>query len=140
VRFNGKAYFAKIGFVYVNDTGKPVSRAGCGGPGWPDLEKNVAGRWVQAYWPVYLACRIIPDFVLASGATYHGVLEFLAFEPGHNIMPLLLVDSIDGVYRLRWDFSEGEVAGAKGVRRVEAISNEFRMVLRRGAPPASNTR
>jgi len=40
VRFSQDTYFGKIGFFFVNDTGKPLSRAGCGGPGWPALEKK----------------------------------------------------------------------------------------------------
>lgn len=130
VHSGGNAYFAKIGFVYVNNTGKPVSRAGCGGPGWPQLEKGVNGRWVPAYYAVYMVCRTIPDFWLESGMPYRDVLQFIAYERGHNTGPELLVDSIDGVYRLRWDFTEGRDATARGARRVEAISNEFRMVLR----------
>lgn len=140
VQFRGNAYVANIGFVYVNETKKPVSRAGCGGPGRPDLEKRVNDRWVPAYYPVSLACRTYPDFSLESGATYRDVLQFMAFEPGHNIMPELMVDSIDGVYRLRWDFSEGREAGAKGGRSVQATSNEFRMTLRSSTVHAPNTR
>ena len=44
--------------------------------------------------------------------------------PGNNTYPTLMVDSIDGTYRLRWDFSEGAVAHAKGARKVAATSNE----------------
>lgn len=130
VRFNGKAYSAKIGFVYVNNTDKPVSKAGCGGPRYPELEKNVGGRWVPAYEPVYLLCLTIPDFTVGSGESFYGVLDFVAFQPGNNTYPTLVVDSIDGTYRLRWDFSEGAVAHAKGARKVAATSNEFQMVLR----------
>lgn len=130
VQFRGNAYVARIGFVLINNTGGPISRAGCGGPGWPDVEKKVNERWVPAYYPVYLACRMIPDFSWESGAAHRDAVAFMAFEPGHRMMPELLVDSIDGVYRLHWNFSEGREAGAKGARRVEAISNEFRMVLR----------
>ena len=133
VRFNGNAYHAKIGFVYVNNTTSPVSKAGCGGPGWPDLQKKVDGRWVPAYAQFELSCLTKPDFALASGATYHSFLNFLAFEPGHHEEPVLLVNSIDGVYRLRWNFRKGRDATAKSARRVETTSNEFRMVLRREA-------
>lgn len=137
VHFRPPAYVAKIGFVYVNTTAGPVSMAGCGGPPDPQLEKKVDGRWVPAYYPFYLACLTKPDFRIESGATYRGVISFGAFEPGHNTAPELLVDSIDGIYRLRWDFAEGTDATAEGVRRVEAVSNEFRMVLREGASPGA---
>lgn len=136
VEFRGNAYVADIGFVYVNETKGPVSQAGCGGPRWPDLEKRVNDRWVPVYYPISLACRTEPDFSLESGATWRGVLGFMAFEPGHNIEPELLVDSIDGVYRLRLDLTEGREAGAKGARRVEGTSNLFRMTLRSGAAHA----
>jgi len=129
VRHSGFGYIADIGFVYTNTTPKPISKAGCGVLPFPDLEKKVNDEWVPAYFPIYAACLTKPDFKLESGESYHGVLKFLAFEPGHNTEPVLKVDSIDGTYRLRWVFVEGTDATAKGARRVESISNEFRMVL-----------
>jgi len=130
VRFSQDTYFGKIGFFFVNDTGKPLSRAGCGGPGWPALEKKVDGQWAPAFYQVYLACRTTPDFFLPPGETYRSVLDFMAFEPGHNKAPELLVKTIDGVYRLRWGFVAAQSTDEKGARQVELISNEFRMVLR----------
>jgi hypothetical protein len=94
------------------------------------LEKNVGGRWVTAYSPVYLACLSKPDFMIPSGEKFHGVLQFTAYEPGHNTAPELNVDSIDGIYRLRWDFREGTDATVPGTRNVESVSNEFQMVLK----------
>lgn len=129
VRHSGFAYAAKIGFLYTNTTAKPVSKTGCGFPPFPGLEKKVNDQWVAAYYPFYLMCLTKPDFMLESGQSYHGVLEFMAFEPRHNTMPELRVESIDGIYRLRWDFVEGIDASAKGARKVESISNEFRMAL-----------
>ena len=131
VRHSNHAYAANIGYVFTNTTGKTISIAMCGRwPGNPYLEKRVAGKWVPAYLPAYLLCRTIPDFTFDPGATYRGVLDFLAYEPGQNALPRIEVDSIDGVYRLRWSFTEGTDATAEGARRVEAVSNEFRMVLR----------
>ena len=129
VHMSGFTYLGTIGFVYVNTTSSPVSRAGCGFPPFPELQKKVDGEWVAAYYPVYLACRTSPDFMLRSGESYHGVLEFMAAQPGHQTEPSLMVDSIDGVYRLEWDFAQGTDSDIKGARRVNAISNEFRMVL-----------
>jgi hypothetical protein len=129
VRHSSFAYMAEIGFVYTNTTAKPVSKAGCGFPPFPELEKKVNDRWVAAYYPIYLLCLTKPDFMLRSGETYHGVLNFTAYERGHNTAPTLEVDSIDGTYRLRWDFAEGTDATVEGTRSVEAVSNEFRMVL-----------
>jgi hypothetical protein len=129
VHHSGFGYHADIGFVYTNTTSKPVAKTGCGFPPWPDLEKKVNDKWVVAYNPAYLACLTKPDFTLQSGKRFHGVLPFAAFEPGHNIMPTLDVPSIDGVYRLRWDFVEGTDASMRGARRVKSTSNEFRMVL-----------
>lgn len=137
VRLADSVYMAKIGFVYVNTTGGVVSKAGCGRPPDPLVEKRVAGEWIPAYNPVYLACLTKPDFRLESGATFRDVIEFRAYERGGNTWPKLLVDSIDGIYRLRWDFVEGFDATDTTARRVEAVSNEFRMILR-AAPRASN--
>jgi len=129
VHYTGNGYAAKIGFVYTNTTAGPVSKSGCGSPASPGLEKRVNGKWVPAYFPAYPACLSKPDFMLRSGQILHDVLDFAAYEPGHHIGPELLVDSIDGIYRLRWDFAEGTDATEKGVRLVKSTSNEFRMVL-----------
>src|SRR5687768_8734002 len=134
----GNGYTANIGFTLTNSMGRPMSRAGCGGPGWPDLEKRVDGRWVSAYDQVHITCRTIPDFSLEPGSQITAVLKFLAYEPGHNIYPMLLVDSIDGLYRLRWSFVEGREADAKGARRLDVVSNEFQMLLSRLPPSASS--
>ena len=138
--FRGNAYIATIGFTFTNTTGREISRAGCGGPGWPGLEKQVNGRWVPAYYPVSLLCRTIPDFFWEPGAQVHDALQFMAFERGHHTAPEIMVDSIDGVYRLHWGFAEGRDASARGARRVDAISNEFHMTLHPGSAPVSNTR
>lgn len=130
VHFNQHAYVARIGFVFVNDSGEPLSRVGCGGPGWPALEKKVDGQWVAAYYPVELSCRVVPDFFFPPATTYRNELGFLAYEPGNKMGPELRVKSIDGVYRLRWVFTEGENPTAKGAIQVETTSNEFRMLLR----------
>ncbi|MDQ6873284.1 MAG: hypothetical protein M3037_14975 [Gemmatimonadota bacterium] len=130
VRHSGIGYGADIGFVYTNTTSGPVSKTGCGGPPFPDLQKKVNDNWVYAYYPIYLMCLTKPDFKLESGQSFRGVLQFGAFEPGHNTGPELRVDSIDGIYRLQWIFVEGTDASAKEARRVESTSNEFRMILK----------
>ena len=140
VYHRGIGYTAKIGFTFTNSSGRTVSRAGCGGPGWPDLEKKVGTRWVPAYYPVMLTCRTSPDFSWEPGQQFRDVLRMAVTERGHNFFPQLEVDSIDGIYRLHWSFTEGRDAGAKGARSVEAISNEFLMKLSSSPLPASNTR
>ena len=138
VRSGGHGYAATIEYTFVNTAKRPVSRVGgCGGQFFPDLEKKVGTKWVVAYYPIYLLCTG-PDFVLTSGPRYHGILKFVAYEPGHNTGPELRVDSVDGVYRLRLGF----VLGAKprnGARTISAVSNEFRMTVM-SKPTASNTR
>jgi N-acetylglutamate synthase-like GNAT family acetyltransferase len=137
VRRSDYAYGADIPFVFTNTTAKPLSVAGCGGPTFPGLEKKVNDRWVAAYNPVYLMCLTKPDFMLKSGETFRNVVQFSAYEPGHNTHPTLEVESIDGIYRLRWVLVEGTDATAKDARQVEAISNEFRMVLTDASPRQS---
>jgi len=140
VSFRGNVYVAKIGFTFTNTTGHLISRAGCGGPGWPAVEKKVKDRWVPAYYPVYPMCRTIPDFSWEPGAQIRDQVSFMAFAPGHNTMPELIVDSIDGIYRLHWGFTQGRNASAEKARRVDAVSNEFRMILRSSPAASSNTR
>jgi hypothetical protein len=129
VHRSGIGYIANIGFAYTNTTDKLVSKAGCGGPYFPALEKKVKNRWVSAYAPNYLACLVDPSLVVESGETYHGTLPYRVYEPGHHTVPTVQVDSIDGLYRLRWVLSQGPRETAEGARRVESTSNEFRMVL-----------
>ena len=121
----GNAYVGNIAYTLTNTTNQPISRSGCGGPGYPDLEKKVSNRWVVAYDNISLACRTHPDFSWDPGSQIRDVLRFTAFKPGHNTYPQIRVDSIDGTYRLRWSFTEGRQEGAKGARSIEAVSNEF---------------
>lgn len=125
----GTFFNGQIGFTFTNTTQSVVSRAGCGGPGWPELQKNVDGRWVTAYDQISLACRTIPDFSWQPGELMHSVLQFSVAERGQSFYPQLNVASIDGVYRLRWTFAVGREAGAPGAQEVEAISNRFRLRL-----------
>jgi hypothetical protein len=133
VTLEGISYRASIGFTFTNTTGRVISRSGCGGPGWPDVEKNVGDRWVPAFYQIYLACRTYPDFSWQPGAKFHDRVTFMAFVRGKRNLPELMVDSIDGVYRLHWSFTEGRDPSAKNARRVDAISNSFHMTLR--SPP-----
>jgi hypothetical protein len=136
----GIGYTANIGFTLINTSGVTISRAGCGGPGWPDLEKKEDGQWVAVYYPIIMTCRTYPDFSWKPGAKIRDALHFEAFERGHNNFPEIRVDSISGVYRLRWSFTEGSEDGRKGARPVMAISNDFVIKLASSPAPASNTR
>ncbi len=120
VHYRGHGYSANIGYTFTNTTGLTISRSGCGGPGSPDLEKQVGTRWTPAYYPVVLTCRTYPDFTWPSGAQIREALRFVAYERGQNSYPQINVDSIEGIYRLRWTFTQGREAGAKGARNVEA--------------------
>jgi L,D-peptidoglycan transpeptidase YkuD (ErfK/YbiS/YcfS/YnhG family) len=128
VQRRGFGYWATIPFVYVNTTAAPVSKVSCGIPS-PFVEKKVNGRWVHADDEGLIQCRSSPDFSIGSGRNYSSVVRWIAHERGHNTGPELRVDSIGGIYRLRWDFVEGTVADAPGARKVETVSNEFRMTL-----------
>lgn len=129
VRHGGFQYHANIGFVYTNTTAKPVSTViYC--PPFQTLEKKVHDHWVAAMG--YKNCLVsltMPSLTLESGQSYRDVLQFWASDRGHGGWPELRVDSIEGIYRLRWDFLEGTDASAKDARKVESTSNEFRMVL-----------
>ena len=134
VHFGGEIYYAKIGFVFVNTTAGPISLGGCGGPPMPEVEKLVDGRWVVAYYPVYAACRTFPDFSLPSGARYRNEVVFIVAPRGAKTFPQLEVDSINGTYRLHWIWNEGTgpespIASGPVPRPVEAISNQFQMIL-----------
>jgi hypothetical protein len=121
VRHGGSEYRADIGLVFTNTTAGPVSTPiSC--PPFQRLEKKVHDHWVVAYYPNCLVSQTTPTLTIESGQSYRDVLQFWAFDRD------LRVDSIEGVYRLRWDFVEGTYISADA-RKVESISNEFRMVL-----------
>ena len=129
VRHGGFTYRADIGLVFTNTTANPVSTAiWC--PPFQTLEKKVHDRWVAA--TGYKNCLLsstMPGLTLESSQSYRDVLQFWASDRGHSGWPELQVDSIEGIYRLRWDFVEGTDASAKDARKVESTSNEFRVVL-----------
>jgi hypothetical protein len=129
VRHGGFTYRADIGFVFTNTIAKPVSTSiWC--PPFQTLEKKVQDHWVAATgYKNCLTSGTMPTLTLESGQSYRDVLQFWASDRGHSGWPELRIDSIDGIYRLRWDFVEGTDASAKDARKVESTSNEFRMVL-----------
>ena len=130
VRFDGRMYRARIGYTYVNRSGNAVSTNHCHTPPPPALEKRVGDQWVRAYDPVLLACLTLPPFQIPAGTTYRGVLDFAAAPPGRTMAPTLEVESVPGVYRLRWILRSGGNPDAPASTPVEAISNEFRFVER----------
>lgn len=118
----------RVPFRLKNTTGKPISRAGCGGPGAPAFEKLVNGKWVYGFEVVSLACRTEPDFYFPPGQEYSSIADFYAFDPGHHTMPELRLDSVGGTYRLEWGFAVGYDAMDEKARRVEFTSKPFRLV------------
>jgi hypothetical protein len=129
VRHGGYAYKAEIGFVFTNTTPNPVSTSiWC--PPFQTLEKKVIDHWVAATsYKNCLTSGAMHTLTIESGKSYRDVLQFWASDRGHSGWPELMIDSIEGTFRLRWDFVEGTDASAKDARKVEGISNEFRMVL-----------
>jgi hypothetical protein len=128
--FVGGLYRAAIGYVYTNHTSASVSASYCHTPTPPALEKSVGGQWVLAYSPVVLLCETIPPFQILGGASYRGTLHFAAAPPGRRMGPVLYVDSLPGVYRLRWALRAGADPKLEGAAVVEAISNQFSLAER----------
>jgi hypothetical protein len=131
VRHGGFTYRADIGFVFTNTTASPLSTSvWC--PPFQTLEKKVDDHWVAATISKNcLTSQTMPTLTIESGQSYRDVLQFWASDRGHSGWRELQIDSIEGIYRLRWGFVEGTDAYAKGARKVEATSNEFQMVLTR---------
>jgi hypothetical protein len=140
VERHGDGYFGTIGFVFINNSGNVISQAGCRTPGSPLVEKRVNGEWVVAYYPIYFACRTRPDFTWEPRVRLRDTVRFFAFQGRRGAGPELRVDSVDGVYRLHWSFTEGRDATAKGAKRYDVVSNEFQLVVSSVPPQASNTR
>jgi hypothetical protein len=129
VRHGGYTYKAEIGLVFTNTTTNPVSTSSwC--PPFQRLEKKVQDHWLRATGPNNcLASASMPGLTIESGQSYRDVFQLLASDRGHAGWPELQVDSIEGIFRLRWDFVEGIDPSATNARKVEGISNEFRMIL-----------
>jgi xylan 1,4-beta-xylosidase len=124
VQSSGGHYFGKIAFTFVNTTGKELSAVVMGGCcAWPQLEKSVNGKWVLAYAPSFLAVRS-SDLIIPPGETYRDTLQIFANAGDFRVSPL------DGVYRFHWILATGRDAYATKVQKVEAISNNFRLVSR----------
>jgi hypothetical protein len=130
IRFVDGLYRATIGYVYTNRSGNAVSATHCHSAPPPLLEKKVGEGWVRAYNPVMLMCLTIPHFRIAAGATYRGALHVAAAPRGRNMAPALEVESIPGIYRLRWALRAGDDPEARDAPVVETISNEFRLIER----------
>jgi len=113
----------KIPFLLVNITEKAFRAGGC----LPQLQKKVNEKWVTADFGTVLGCE---GGLLEPGATSRDTLPVFTTNLVNNLQG---VNSIDGVYRLRWTFVEGKDREARRARKVEAVSNEFRMVFR---PPS----
>ena len=132
VRYERPAYRVKIGYTYINESGKTVSVEYCGEPGPPALEKEVdPGQWVTAYSPVVLLCQTIPPFRLASGASYRGELAVFAVMKNNtdNFWPTWGVDSVPGVYRLHWSLRAGPNPDDRTKPMIDAVSSSFRLTL-----------
>jgi hypothetical protein len=129
VRHGGFTYRADIGFVFTNTTPNVVSTSSwC--PPFQTLEKKVLNHWVAATnYKNCLASGTPYALTIESGKSYRDDLQFWASDRGHSGWPELMLDSIEGTFRLRWDFVEGTDLSATNARKVEGISNEFQMVL-----------
>jgi hypothetical protein len=130
VRLVGQMYQATIGFVYTNQTGGPVSQNYCRAPSPPVLEKKLEdGRWVQAYdMIVMLTCKTSPPFRLAAGESYRNTFHMAVAKPGARIEPVFALDSVPGIYRLRWVLRSGPDPDDRRATTVEAISPSFRLL------------
>jgi hypothetical protein len=123
-------YRADIGYRYTNHSRSSVSAVHCHTPPPPALEKNVGQGWVLAYSPVILMCETIPHFRVSAGATYRSTLHLAVAPPSRRMAPVLLVDSLPGTYRLRWALRAGDDPTDRDAPMVEAISNEFDLLVR----------
>ena len=130
VETNAGWYQTKIGFVYENHTDRSVSQNYCRTPGPPVVEKYESGKWTAAYIPIVLLCLTMPPFVIAADSSYTAILDFTAAPPNTHKGPELRVAAIPGIYRLRWAMRAGSDPNAEDAPMVDAVSNQFRLVLR----------
>jgi hypothetical protein len=119
-----------IRYAYTNTQPRAVSSTQCQEPPPPVLEKATVTGWIVAYQPVLLMCETIPPFRISPGATHRGTLHVAFSAPSRNMDPSLLVDSIPGIYRLRWVLRGGPDPRDTTVAMVEAASGTFRFVER----------
>ena len=130
-RLVGNAYAANIRYTFTNPARVTVSRNYCQAPPPPDLQKNINGSWVSVFPLVSPLCLSIPPFRIEPGASYRGFRP-LRLDGVANVGmdPRIGIDSVNGTYRLRWSWVIGPDPDAPGAARLEALSNEFRIVVR----------
>lgn len=130
VRLEGWMYRGSIGFRFTNRTGKTLSENYCGSPTPPELEKQRAdGGWSIAFGRVLLMCLTLPPLRIPDGGTYSGSVGVVAAQPGHNMMPMFELDSVPGIYRLRWDLRVGPDPDNRAAQTFRAVSPPFRIIL-----------
>ena len=124
-------YRASIGFRFTNRTGKMLSQNFCRSPTPPELEKQRAdGGWSGAYGRVLLMCLTRPPLRIPDGGTYEGKADLLAAQPGHNTLPMFALDTVPGIYRLRWDLVVGSDPDNRAAPVFRPVSPPFRLILR----------
>jgi len=131
VRLEGYMYRASIRFHFTNRTGKTLSQAFCNSPIPPELEKQRAdGSWTAAYGRVLLTCLTWPPLRIPDGGTYEGRADLSAAQPGHNVHPMFTLDTVPGIYRLRWDLRVGSDPDNRDAPVFQPVSPPFRLILR----------
>jgi hypothetical protein len=89
----------RLGFTYVNRTGRTISLLNCRGTFGHVLEKWDGAAWVKAWGPALLGCLDRP-IVIGAGGAHRFTLDVWAGEPGTSSWPQFVVDPIEGDYRL----------------------------------------
>jgi hypothetical protein len=136
-RYADEAYSATIGYVLRNRGRTSLSSNYCYSAPVPVLEKELGDkRWVAAYQGVTLTCKVDPPFRIAPGDVYRGVLRMVVARPEARQIPRLLVDSIQGTYRLHWRLLSGSYPDAASAPVVDLYSTAFQLV----SFPATPTR
>ena len=87
-----------IPYTYRNTTGATVYLVNCQGVVHVYLEQRQDGEWVTAYAPTHLGC-ISPPIAIAPNETFADTLRVRLIPDVH---PGMLVDEIEGTYRLVW--------------------------------------
>jgi hypothetical protein len=112
-----------IGFTLVNTTTKVISGA-C----LPKLEAKVADKWVVAWYSSFLgSCGV----TLKPGEAYREREPIFDSSLETNIDIRRRSESGNNLYRLSWEFEEGNGGTSKRARGVQAFSNAFRITVRR---------
>jgi hypothetical protein len=101
LRPDGPGWATTIGFSYRNSDSDTVYVVNCNGAILMNLQKRVAGEWIDSWYAEGNDC-LSPPVVIPPGEVFRGEIAVWGGEPGNSSFNTFRLTPIDGEYRLLW--------------------------------------